>query len=100
MGDNNIGMVAAMPDEIRPLLQRIGTCSKGRLEGRNRFDFEIGKNTVTLVESGMGPERAGAATRALIEAVSPRLIVNFGFTGAVTSDITEGELVLAREVWL
>lgn len=100
MGEKIIGAVAAMPDEIGPLLRRAGAYRKGVLGGYRRFDFVIGANRVVLVQSGIGPRRAREATMALIREVQPRLLVNFGFAGAVQDDTQVGDLVLAQEVLL
>jgi len=100
MGETTIALVAAMPDEIRALLRRVGKYRKGTLGAFTRYDFEAGNNSVVLVQSGMGLGRAGAATCALLTEVRADLVVNFGFAGAVRADTAVGELVLAREVFL
>ncbi|UFS68663.1 nucleoside phosphorylase [Geomonas sp. RF6] len=100
MGKKSIGVVAAMPDEIRPLLRRVGKYRKGEIAGYRSFHFSIGGNSVTLVQSGMGPRRAKEATEALIRQKAPALIVNFGFGGAVRGETKVGDLVRAREVLL
>jgi adenosylhomocysteine nucleosidase len=48
----------------------------------------------------MGPERAAAATRALIAAARPELIINFGFAGAVTGGTGLGDIVVADRILL
>jgi len=98
MERNCLGVVAAMPQEIDPLLQRVRGVRRERFAGFNLCRFALGGHPVALVESGMGPAHAAAATRTLIGAASPALIMNFGFAGAVLPGLRVGELVLAERV--
>ncbi|MBI5656646.1 MAG: hypothetical protein HZC44_07440 [Geobacter sp.] len=95
-----IGMVAAMPEEIRPLLGQMQQIRKETVEGYRLYRFETGGQHVCLVESGMGPTHAATATRILIDAVQPSLIVNFGFAGALAPDLQVGDIVLANRLLL
>lgn len=101
MGIGSIGVVAAMPEEIAPLLRRVGKeVRRERSAGWNLYRFERSGVPVTLIESGMGPHHAAAATAALIELAAPQLLLNFGFAGAVRSGLEVGDLVLANRVLL
>lgn len=98
MGLTGLGLVAAMPEEIAPLLRRVGKPRKESRLGHNWYRFEVSGVPVTLIESGMGPRHAQAATRALIEEAKPALLLNFGFTGAVRPGLEVADLVLAERV--
>lgn len=100
MGTGSVGVVAAMPQEIAPLLRRIGSYRKQRVAGCNLYLFELSGVPVALIESGMGPRHAAAATAALIERTAPDLLVNFGFAGAVLPELQVGDLVVAERVLL
>jgi adenosylhomocysteine nucleosidase len=95
-----VGLIAAMPEEIRPLLRRVGRYRKEKRSGFSFYRFELGGRGVVLVESGMGPAHAAAAADALIAAAAPATIVNFGFGGAVLPGLAVGDLVVAEEVLL
>jgi adenosylhomocysteine nucleosidase len=95
-----VGLVAAMPEEIRALLQRVKGCSTEKSSGFTFYSFELQGRSVVLVESGMGPVHAAAATQALIAVAAPPAIVNFGFGGAVLPGLYVGDLVLAEQVLL
>lgn len=94
-----LGAVAAMPQEIAPLLRRVRRFRKEKISGFNLYRFDCGGCPVALVESGMGPEHAACATKALIGSVSPRVILNFGFCGGVLPGLAVGDLVLAERVF-
>lgn len=100
MDEPVIGLIAAMPDEIRPLLRQAGPFEKEKLAGFALYRFTIGGHRVILIESGMGPERAATATALLIDRAAPAMLVNFGFGGAVTTDLRVGDVVVAERILL
>jgi adenosylhomocysteine nucleosidase len=94
-----IGLIAAMPEEIKPLLARVGPYRKERIASFNLFRFAIADHQVCLIESGMGPEKAAAAVRVLLAEADPAVIINFGLTGAVAVGPTVGDLVVANRLF-
>lgn len=95
-----IGLVAAMPDEIRPLIRRVAPVTREKRAGFTIYRFVKGGKDVTLIESGIGTERAARATRTLMEAATPGLILNFGFGGAVRPGPAVGDIVVANRLLL
>lgn len=95
----SIGVIAAMPQEIAPLLRRVGPWRKEVADGFNLYRFELGGVPVALVESGMGPLHASWAAAVLIERAAPALLLNYGFAGGVLPDLRVGDLVLAERVY-
>lgn len=93
-----IGLVAAMPEEIKPVLKLTRDLTQDTVAGFTRYRFTLGGHDCCLVESGMGARRAAAATAALITACSPAVIVNFGFAGAVTAGLAVGDVICAENV--
>lgn len=99
MNSANLGLVAAMPEEINPLLQLIGSHKKEKCASFDCYRFDVNGKAITLIRSGMGVSRAATATKVLIEMAQPSLIINFGFAGAVTTGPKVGDLVLARQIF-
>ena len=95
MAGKTIGLVAAMPEEIHPLLRRVGEFRRENVSGFILFRFTIGDRNVSLIESGIGAARAAQATGILIDTVSPGIILNFGFAGAVLAGPAVGDIVVA-----
>ncbi|HZV80965.1 MAG TPA: nucleoside phosphorylase [Geobacteraceae bacterium] len=91
-----IGLICAIPQESKPIVRRFPGASKLHLSGFPAWSFQAGDNPVTLIESGMGPAHAAAATAALIESFKPDLVLNAGFCGALTPGISVGDLVIAQ----
>lgn len=100
MADRTIGLVAAMPEEIRPFLRRTGNWRREKIEGFNLYRFTTVAGKAALIESGIGAERAAKATGALIDAASPACILNFGFAGAVLPGPRVGDIVVAEHLLL
>ncbi len=92
---SDIGLVAAMQEEIRPLLRIVGEYQQESIGNRRIYRFTAGKRAVCLVESGMGPANAAIATRLLIDRSRPKVILNFGFAGAISPELKVGDIVLA-----
>lgn len=88
-----IGLIVAMPEEVRPLLRRVPgwqACRVGRFTG---YRFRLGERDCLLVRSGIGLQRAGEAARALLAEARPSLLVSFGVAGAVHDGLQVGDVV-------
>ena len=89
-----IGIIAAMPQESDALLRLVEQRESFRpwvipvLSASGYLDRDC-----WLLTSGMGIRRAAQATRALIEAASPQLLVSVGIAGAVNADLEIGDVV-------
>lgn len=92
-----IGLICAIPQESKPIIRRFPGAAKLKLADYPAWAFKAGDNRVILVESGMGPANAEAATTALITFARPQMVLNTGFCGAIRPGIAVGDLVLARE---
>jgi adenosylhomocysteine nucleosidase len=88
-----IGLIAAMPEECRPLLRRVAgwqACRVGRFSG---YRFRLRERDCLLVRSGIGLQRAGEAARALLAEARLSLLVSFGVAGAVRDGLQIGDVV-------
>jgi adenosylhomocysteine nucleosidase len=92
-----IGLIAAMPEEIKPLVKELDDYGKSTLGGFRLYNFSMSGIQCSLIESGIGMKRAEAATQYLITSIRPDLLVSFGFGGAVKSGMAVGDLALARK---
>lgn len=93
-----IALIAALPEEIKPFLARCGIVRKELIAHFPLYRLRIGDLDLILLQSGMGPINAEAATRALLEATSPDLIINFGLGGAVAPGPQVADLVVATRL--
>uniref|UniRef100_A0A831UCV0 Phosphorylase n=1 Tax=Geobacter metallireducens TaxID=28232 RepID=A0A831UCV0_GEOME len=95
-----IGLIAAMPDEIRPLLRLVKPWERSHSGRFSLRRLRTGNANLCLVESGIGVDRAAAASEALVAAASPAVIVSFGFGGAALPGLRVGELAVGMSSWL
>lgn len=83
-----LGIVCALLDEARALGLR-----------RPDPDHETERGAGVLVKiSGMGPERAAAATESLLER-GCRALVSFGYCGALDASLAPGTLILPERLF-
>lgn len=99
MNHFTIGLIAAMPEEIKPLLRQVGPYRRERAGSFNIYRFSLANGEVCLIESGMGAAKGAAAARALIDTACPSVIINFGFAGAVTAGPSVGDLIVANRLF-
>jgi adenosylhomocysteine nucleosidase len=94
----NIGIIAAMSQERQAVLRLVGKRERSRLGGLRCDRFRLAGRECWLLTSGMGPIRAGQASRLLMEAARPQLLVSVGVAGAVHADLWIGDVVVAGKV--
>ncbi len=90
---DSLGFIVAMPQEIKPFLQRMRKWRRGRCGPFRSYRFEAFGSGCLLVECGVGQRRAAEATRELLAAVRPRLLVSFGVSGAMDAALKVGDVV-------
>jgi len=95
-----VGLIAAIPQESEALLRCIKEWKRTRLGPFRGVRFQLMDRNCLLITSGMGLPRAMDATRALLAATSPQLLVSFGIAGAVNDDLCIGDVVVSRNTCL
>jgi adenosylhomocysteine nucleosidase len=93
-----IAFLAAMRQEARPLLRRIGRHTRGSIGRFRCHRFELAGRPCLLLETGVGRARATEAARALLSEERPRLVVSVGIAGAPLPGLRVGDLVEATAV--
>ena len=96
----SIGFIAAMSQEIRPFLRRVGKWERVALGAFPSYRFRLFDRECVLVQCGIGLKRATEATHALTAATKPQLLVSFGVAGAVQNDLRVGDVVFVQAACL
>lgn len=93
-----VALIAALPEEIKPLLARVGFTRREQVAGFPLHRCRLGDHELILLRSGMGPKNAAEATHALLNSTRPKLIINFGLGGGVAPGPRVADLVLATRL--
>lgn len=93
-----IVMLAALPQESRPLLKLLG---KWRFLAGEPFPTWFRRSShveLLLVETGMGNERARRVAQHVLSGSRVDLLVSIGFAGSLWPDFRLGQVVCSREL--
>ncbi len=83
-----IGMIVAIPQEVKALFESFGKYAGEDIEcGYRVFMYEVGKHRIIVTGSGAGEIEAAAATQFLITKYMVNLVVNFGVVGGLTPEM-------------
>jgi adenosylhomocysteine nucleosidase len=93
-----IGLVVAMEAELIHTLRQNPPAKTEQRAVWQFHHFTIGGKPVIAVRSGMGLINAAAATERLIAEYDPRLVLNYGCSGAHRREIMPGDLVIGQRV--
>ncbi len=89
-------LVAAMRQESQALLKLHKPWERVQVGSYRAYRTELAGRELLLVESGMGIQRAEAATRLALDRLSPQYIISIGIAGAVKADLKIGDVVMAE----
>ncbi|MCP3176091.1 futalosine hydrolase [Desulfuromonas sp. KJ2020] len=91
-----IALIAAVPLETELLRQTLSPWEVRQCAGYDLFRGSYGGRSIGLLHCGVGKVNAAAATKALITACTPSLILSFGCGGAYPgAGLLTGDLALA-----
>lgn len=105
-GARRVGVLAALPEEVRPVRDRLEDVETDRREvdgrdaaltlARGRMDGAV----VTLAVTGDGRRRARSGARAFLRSADVDRLLVLGVAGALSPDLAPGSVVVSRRVWL
>ena len=100
-GPVDVGVVAALPIEIGPFLERLrGVRTYADPEGRFRDIVEgtLDDRLIALTIAGVGRNPAARGTRRLLGGHRPRWLLSAGFGGALDPSLRRNDVVFANEI--
>ena len=83
----DIGFVFALPMEAAGIIDRLTDCQTTIGDGRKFHTGRLRQFRVAVVESGVGQEKAGRATDALIGSFRPKRLISAGYSGALSEKL-------------
>jgi adenosylhomocysteine nucleosidase len=94
----DVGIVAALPIEVGPLILRLNDVRKYASKGQPILEGQLAGKLVALVQTGPGRARAQRGAERLIDGHRPRWVVSAGFAGSLNPEIPRNTVLLPTEV--
>jgi len=98
MSEGLIGVVAALPEEIRPLQQRLQRTRRIRLGKGKGLQGVLGTRGIVTMATGDGSERARHGLMDLLTYVELEAVFAIGIAGGLSADLEVGDVVVASQV--
>ena len=95
MSNKTIGVICAMELELEGIGTLMTNTESKNINGQIFYTGKIGETEVVAVVCGIGKVNAAICTQMLIDFYSPAVIINSGVAGALSKDVTVGDLVIA-----
>jgi adenosylhomocysteine nucleosidase len=96
--DALIGIIAAMPEEIRPILSRMPEARAFRCGPRNLFSGKLGRSRVAILAAGEGRLRAELGARALLERFRLSALLGIGIAGGLSPGLEPLTILAGRRL--
>jgi len=93
-----VGVVAALPEEVAPLVRRSCAPRKIRIADRDGYLCMFGPVQVMILITGDGRERARAGIRALLGRFKPDAVLGIGVAGGLSTGLAPGAVLASREI--
>ncbi|EHJ53266.1 5'-methylthioadenosine/adenosylhomocysteine nucleosidase [Streptococcus macacae] len=90
-----IGIIAAMEEELKLLLEHLENKEETIRLGRSYYSGNLGKHQVVLVQSGVGKVMSAMSVAVLVDYFEVDALINTGSAGALASDLAVGDVVVA-----
>jgi adenosylhomocysteine nucleosidase len=94
----DVGIVAALPMEVGPLLKQFTDVRRYAARGQTIVEGHLAGKLVALVETGMGRTRAQRGAERLLDGHRPRWIVSAGFAGSLNPEIPRNAVLMPVDV--
>ena len=93
-----IAIFGALKEEIAGVKQAMNISDHVRLGKTSAWPGKWEKQSIVLVRSGVGRQRAQDATLQVIDHFQPSTLISIGYAGAVKPDLNVGDLVVADTI--
>ncbi len=94
----DVALLAALPSEVRPFLRRRGARRLGPAF-LPWWLFSLGQVQGLLALTGMGGDAAARKVHFLCDRWHPKILISCGFGGAITPQLSPGDLVLGESLY-
>lgn len=91
-----IAVICAMSSEVRPIRAQMNILKTFCEESATFYQAEFNGFPITIVQSGIGRNKATAAIGRLLQLFKIHLIISAGFAGGLQPEVNIGDLVIAK----
>ena len=93
-----IAIFGAVKEEIAGIKQAMKISDRVRLNKTYAWPGKWGQQSIVLVRSGVGKQRAEVSTLQVIERFQPKALISIGYAGAVQPELNIGDLVITDSI--
>jgi adenosylhomocysteine nucleosidase len=97
-GPTRVAIIAPMPNELRPVVKRLGLRRTGERGGMPVYSGTFEGIEVVATRTGIGPALAEAATEELLGATEVDRVIVVGIAGGLEPVSAVGDLIVPEEV--
>lgn len=90
-----IGIIAAMEEELKLLVENLEDKSQETVLSNVYYSGRYGEHELVLVQSGVGKVMSAMSVAILVESFKVDAIINIGSAGAVATGLNVGDVVVA-----
>jgi len=96
---SKVCIICAIHQESNPILRSFPRTEKSLIEGIPAWEIISGSNTIHLLQSGIGLNKAAKAARIAADLLRPDLVVSAGFCGAIFPGLETGDIIAAEKLY-
>lgn len=91
-------IVAATSEELSGVLARMKPVRRESRSGAHYFCGRLNSRDLILVQTGVGPKKAGAAANRILKDHAPHAVVSIGAAGAADPMLHVGDVVIIKNI--
>ncbi len=91
-------IIAATDEELNGVLKRMRQVRRESRPGMHCFYGRINSRDLLLVQTGVGPKKAGAAANRILKEYAPQAVMSIGAAGAADPALQVGDIVIIKNI--
>lgn len=93
-----LAIMGAMPEEIAPILERVGDYKVTKRAGNSYYECAFGGHDLVIAYSKIGKVFSALTAATMIEHYGAQKLLFSGVAGAISSDLSVGDLIIATRL--
>ncbi len=93
-----LAIMGAMPEEIAPILERVGDYKVTKRAGNSYYECSFGGHELVIAYSKIGKVFSALTAATMIESFGAQKMLFSGVAGAISKDLSVGDLIIATRL--